>query len=100
MLRLPLPRRSRRGRLSRCTAANSCAAKSLAGVGLSIWLSRSITQPLSRAVEVAEAIARFDLTSRIDQTNARGELIDISALDMVEAGGLLNQLRQRLNTPA
>jgi len=38
----------------------------LAGVGLSIWLSRSITQPLSRAVEVAEAIARFDLTSRIE----------------------------------
>ena len=38
----------------------------LAGVGLSFWLARSITQPLSRAVEVAEAIARFDLTSRIE----------------------------------
>jgi methyl-accepting chemotaxis protein len=38
----------------------------LAGVGLSWWLSRSITQPLSRAVEVSEAIARFDLTSRIE----------------------------------
>ena len=37
-----------------------------AGVGLSLWLARSITQPLLRAVEVAEAIARFDLTSRIE----------------------------------
>lgn len=38
----------------------------LAGVALSFWLARSITQPLRQAVDVAEAIARFDLSSRID----------------------------------
>ena len=36
-----------------------------AATALSIWLSRSITRPLRKAVAVAEAIARFDLTSRI-----------------------------------
>ncbi len=38
----------------------------LAGVGLSLWLTKSITRPLSRAVEVAEAIARFDLSSHVE----------------------------------
>ncbi|MBH1986679.1 MAG: MCP four helix bundle domain-containing protein [Burkholderiales bacterium] len=37
----------------------------LAGGALSMWLSRSITGPLREAVSVAEAIASFNLTSRI-----------------------------------
>src|SRR3989344_173874 len=50
----------------RVDEANRHARWALLAVGLSFWLARSITQPLSRAVEVAEAIARFDLTSRIE----------------------------------
>ena len=38
----------------------------LAGVALAVWLARSITRPLAQAVEVAEAISRFNLTSRIE----------------------------------
>jgi len=37
----------------------------LVGGALSLWLSRSITGPLREAVSVAEAIASFNLTSRI-----------------------------------
>ncbi|MDH0862912.1 methyl-accepting chemotaxis protein [Mitsuaria sp. GD03876] len=36
------------------------------GGALAMWLTRSITGPLGRAAEVADAIARFDLTGRID----------------------------------
>ncbi|MCU4122419.1 methyl-accepting chemotaxis protein, partial [Variovorax sp. N23] len=47
-----------------------CSALSLVlGVGLAWTLVRSITQPLRRAVAVAEAVAAGDLTSRIDVTS-------------------------------
>ncbi|OWQ86204.1 hypothetical protein CDN99_20420 [Roseateles aquatilis] len=36
------------------------------GGALATWLSRSITRPLGQAVDVADAIARFDLTHRIE----------------------------------
>ena len=39
-----------------------------AGVALAVWLTRSITRPLAQAAEVADAIARFDLTGRIVTT--------------------------------
>ncbi|MCE4557642.1 methyl-accepting chemotaxis protein [Roseateles cellulosilyticus] len=35
------------------------------GTALAMWLTRSITRPLQRAAEVAEAIAHFDLTHDI-----------------------------------
>ena len=37
----------------------------VAGGALALWLTRSITRPLGQAAEVADAIARFDLTARI-----------------------------------
>ncbi|HEY1397278.1 methyl-accepting chemotaxis protein [Roseateles sp.] len=37
-----------------------------AGGALAVWLTRSITRPLAQAAEVADAIARFDLTGRIE----------------------------------
>ncbi len=47
-----------------------CGALSLVfGVGLAWTLVRSITQPLRRAVVVAEAVASGDLTSRIEVTS-------------------------------
>ena len=40
----------------------------VAGGALAVWLTRSITRPLAQAAEVADAIARFDLTGRIETT--------------------------------
>ncbi|ANH69580.1 methyl-accepting chemotaxis protein [Mitsuaria sp. 7] len=37
-----------------------------AGGALAVWLTRSITRPLAQAALVADAIARFDLTGRIE----------------------------------
>ncbi len=49
----------------------------VAGGALALWLTRSITRPLHQAGEVAEAIARFDLTHRIDTggTDETGQLL-------------------------
>ncbi|WP_431264580.1 methyl-accepting chemotaxis protein [Roseateles chitinivorans] len=44
----------------------------VAGGALAVWLARSITRPLAQAAEVADAIARFDLTGRIE-TDGRDE---------------------------
>ncbi|PZP31234.1 MAG: hypothetical protein DI603_12755 [Roseateles depolymerans] len=41
-----------------------------AGLALALWLTRSITRPLQKAVDVADAIAHFDLSQQID---TRGE---------------------------
>jgi len=52
----------------------ACAVLSLAaGVALSIYLARSITQPLRRADAMAQAIARLDLTRDADTDYARDE---------------------------
>ena len=47
------------------------------GAALSIWLIRSITVPLARAVKVAQTVAEGDLTSRIDvhSTDETGQLM-------------------------
>jgi methyl-accepting chemotaxis protein len=49
----------------------------LLGAALAWWLTRSITGPLRRAVDVANAVAQGDLTTRIDVTSRdeTGELM-------------------------
>jgi len=56
-----------------------CAAA--VGLGLALWLTRSITRPLQEAVGAAEAIANFDLSHPIPTGGAD------------ETGQLLNSLR-------
>jgi methyl-accepting chemotaxis protein len=49
----------------------------LAGVGLAIWITGSITRPLNEAVAVARQVAQGDLTTRIDPvtTDETGQLL-------------------------
>jgi len=49
----------------------------LAGVGLAIWITRSITRPLNEAVAVARQVAQGDLTTRINPvtTDETGQLL-------------------------
>ena len=58
------------------------------GGALAVWLTRSITRPLGQAAEVAESIARFDLTGRIAAggSDETGQLL--RALDAMQ-GALL-----------
>jgi methyl-accepting chemotaxis protein len=49
------------------------AAALILGAGLAVALTRSITQPLARALSLAETVAAGDLTSTIDST-ARDEI--------------------------
>jgi methyl-accepting chemotaxis protein len=53
------------------------AGSVLAGVTLAVWITRSISLPLGRAVVVAETVAAGDLRSRIQATSRdeTGELI-------------------------
>lgn len=53
----------------------------LIGVTLAAWITRSITVPINRAVQVAETVAQGDLTQRIE----------VTSLD--ETGKLLGALR-------
>ena len=59
-----------------------------AGGALAMWLSRSITRPLGQAAQVADAIARFDLSGRIVTTGSdeTGQLL--RSLDAMQ-GSLL-----------
>lgn len=44
----------------------------LFGIGMAMWITRSITRPVNQAVQVAQTVAAGDLTSRIEN-NARDE---------------------------
>ena len=51
---------------ARAALAGFSAVALLVGIGIAVMLTRSITRPLNRAVQAADAIARFDLSDRID----------------------------------
>ncbi|MDO8652226.1 MAG: methyl-accepting chemotaxis protein [Undibacterium sp.] len=53
------------------------ALATLLACGIAYWITRSITLPLSRAVQIAQTIAGGDLTSRIDvyATDETGQLL-------------------------
>ena len=55
------------------------------GATLAWWITRSITRPLNRAVDVANTVARGDLTSRIEvsSTDETGQLL--AALKLMNA---------------
>lgn len=76
----------------------------LAGLALAIsvgcWLVRSITQPLNRAVAVAQAVARGDLTQQVEVTanDETGQLL--AALKEMNAGlaGMVGNVRHSTDT--
>ena len=59
-----------------------------AGGALAVWLTRSITRPLGQAAQVADAIARFDLTGRIETRGSDETAQLLRALDAMQ-GSLL-----------
>jgi methyl-accepting chemotaxis protein len=63
------------------------------GAGAAWWLARSITQPISRAVAVAEAVAQGDLTAEVgsDARDETGRLLQA-------LGGMTSSLRRVVDT--
>jgi len=59
------------------------------GVAMAVLITRSVTQPVRSAVQVAEVIARNDLSQRVDSTR-RDELGDL----LRALGGMQQSLRQ------
>lgn len=68
----------------------------IVGGTLSVWLRRSITQPLREAVSVAEAIARFDLSSKIttQAQDETGQLLHALHSMQVSLTRLISSVRQ------
>jgi methyl-accepting chemotaxis protein len=62
---------------SRYLMAALAALATLLAVGCGYWITRSITQPLYRAMRIAQTIASGDLTSRIEvtATDETGQLL-------------------------
>jgi len=56
----------RGARNARLAMIGLAAAAVLLAIGIAFFMTRSITRPISRAVAVAETVARGDLTSRIE----------------------------------
>jgi len=68
----------------------------LVGIGIALWVTRSITKPLNEAVGVADALAQGDLTVKIE-SNSRDEtgMLLTSMGNMV---GKLSQIIGEVNT--
>jgi methyl-accepting chemotaxis protein-1 (serine sensor receptor) len=72
------------------------AAGLVLAIGVGAWLVRSITRPLNRAVAVAQAVAKGDLTQRIEATanDETGQLL--AALKEMNSSlcGMVGNVRQ------
>jgi methyl-accepting chemotaxis protein len=73
-----------------------------AGTAFAIWLARSIVRPLRRAVQVAQAVAGGDLTSRIEvgSRDELGELLAALKTMNDNLGNMVDQVRQGTDTIA
>jgi len=73
-----------------------------AGAGFALWLARSIVRPLRRAVQVAQAVAGGDLSSRIEitSTDELGELLQALETMNANLGHMVNEVRQGTDTIA
>ncbi len=73
-----------------------------AGAAFAIWLARSIVRPLRRAVQVAQAVAGGDLSSRIEITSCDelGELLEALEIMNDNLGHMVNEVRQGTDTIA
>jgi len=74
----------------------------LLGGALAWWLTRSITGPLRRAVDVANAVAHGDLTTRIDvaSRDETGELMTALQTMNANLNGLVTRVRSGADTIA
>ena len=74
----------------------------LLGAALAWWLTRSITGPLRRAVDVANAVAQGDLTTRIDvaSRDETGELMIALQTMNANLNGLVTRVRGGADTIA
>jgi methyl-accepting chemotaxis protein len=74
----------------------------LLGAALAWWLTRSITGPLRRAVDVANAVAHGDLTTRIDvaSRDETGELMTALQTMNANLNGLVTRVRSGADTIA
>lgn len=73
-----------------------------AGTAFAFWLARSIARPLRKAVQVAQAVAGGDLTSRIDvsSNDELGELLEALKTMNDNLGNIVNEVRQGTDTIA
>ena len=73
-----------------------------AGTMFAFWLARSIVRPLRRAVQVAQAVAGGDLTSRIEisSNDELGELLQALETMNDNLGNMVNEVRQGTDTIA
>ncbi|WP_152594500.1 methyl-accepting chemotaxis protein [Massilia sp. BSC265] len=73
-----------------------------AGTAFAFWLARSIVRPLREAVQVAQAVARGDLTSRIHvlSSDELGELLQALKTMNDNLGNMVSEVRQGTDTIA
>ena len=71
-------------RESRVLMLSLTALGVLVGIGLGVWLTRSVTEPLGNAVDIARTLAKGDLTVavRVDRGDEIGQLLSAMS-DMV-----------------
>ncbi len=72
------------------------AMATAAAVVLGVWISRSVTEPIRMAVEVAQAVAEGDLTRRIDvtSTDEAGQLLLALSNMQANLGKVVSSVRQ------
>ena len=74
---------------TRLTAAGMGVLAALLGIAAGVWLVRSVTRPLVKAVEFADAVARGDLTQTVS-TQGRDEISTLMRALSVMQGSLAN----------
>jgi len=72
------------------------------GISASVWLARSITGPINRAVSVAQTVAAGDLTQRIDvhSSDETGKLLEALKEMNDELAKIVGQIRSGSDTIA
>ncbi|MEG2030593.1 MAG: methyl-accepting chemotaxis protein, partial [Janthinobacterium sp.] len=77
-------------------------AAMLLGIACAYWITRSITRPITRAVQVAEAVSAGDLTSHIEvhTTEETGQLLQALKDMNTSLVGIVGQVRSGTDTIA
>ncbi len=89
-------------RLFRMLSAIGTGAAFVLGIGVGLWLIRSITRPLNAAIEVAGAIAAGNLAQQIDvdSTNEMGQLLDALKKMAASLAATVGEMRLSADTIA